>query len=153
LLLWIGACLPHTIGANFQSRYLYFPGIFAALVLTDFFGALRTRLSARKAAWLFVSLIIAGYLITDLYSFQKSLSYYMEATQIYDAGIKKIRSTLPEIPAGTRLVLIDFPDSIKRPRTGHHEVSEENIAYWFIVTVSSVTCLCFIRPLIFQSPC
>ena len=36
LLLWIGACLPHTIGANFQSRYLYFPGIFAALVLADF---------------------------------------------------------------------------------------------------------------------
>jgi hypothetical protein len=121
LLLWIGACLPHTIGANFQSRYLYFPGIFAALVLTDFFGALRTRLSARKPAWLFVSLIIAGYLITDLYSFQKSLSYYMEATQIYDAGIKKIRSALPEIPAGTRLVLIDFPDSIKRPRTSHHD--------------------------------
>jgi hypothetical protein len=48
LLLWIGACLPHTIGANFQSRYLYFPGIFAALVLTDFFGALRERLSARS---------------------------------------------------------------------------------------------------------
>ena len=120
LLLWIGACLPHTIGANFQSRYLYFPGIFAALVLTDFFGALRTRLSAHRAA-LLISLIIAGYLITDVHAFQKSLSYYMEATRIYDAGIKKIRSTLLEIPTGTRLVLIDFPDSIKRPRTIHHD--------------------------------
>jgi len=119
LLLWIGACLPHTIGANFQSRYLYLPGVFAALVLTDFFGALRARLSARQAAWL-ISLIMAGYLITDVHAFRISLSYYMEATRIYDAGIKKIRSTLPEIPAGTRLVLIDFPDSIKRPRTIHH---------------------------------
>jgi hypothetical protein len=119
LLLWIGACLPHTIGANFQSRYLYFPGIFAALVLTDLLGVLRTRLQ-RKSAWLFISLIIAGYLITDLHAFRQSLSYYMEATRIYDAGIDKIRSNLSEIPAGTRLVLIDFPDSIKRPRTGHH---------------------------------
>ncbi len=120
LLLWIGACLPHTIGANFQSRYLYFPGIFAALVLADLLGALRTRFSPGKSAWLFISLIIAGYLITDLHAFHKSLSYYMEATRIYDAGIKKIKSTLPEIPAGTRLVLVDFPDSIKRPRTIHH---------------------------------
>jgi len=119
LLLWIGACLPHIIGANFQSRYLYFPGIFAALVLTDFFGALYARLSARQAAWL-ISLIIAVYLITDIHAFQKSLSYYMEATRIYDAGIKQIRSTLPEIAAGTRLVLVDFPDSINRPRSSHH---------------------------------
>jgi len=121
LLLWIGACLPHTIGANFQSRYLYFPGIFAALVLADLLGALRTRLYARKSAWLFISLVIAGYLTTDLHAFHQSLSYYMDATRIYDAGIKKIRSSFPEIPAGTRLVLIDFPDSIKRPRNSHHD--------------------------------
>jgi hypothetical protein len=120
LLLWIGACLPHTIGANFQSRYLYFPGIFAALVLADFLGTLRMRLYARKSAWLFISLFIAGYLITDLHAFHQSLGYYMDATRIYDAGIQKIRSVLPEIPAGTRLVLIDFPDSIKRPRTILH---------------------------------
>lgn len=121
LLLWIGACLPHTIGANFQSRYLYFPGIFAALVLADLLGTLKARLPAPKAAWLFISLIIAGYLITDIHAFQKSFSYYMEATRIYDAGIQKIRSDLPDIPAGTRLVLIDFPDSIKRPRSSHRD--------------------------------
>ena len=26
LLLWVAACLPHTIGSHFHSRYLYFPG-------------------------------------------------------------------------------------------------------------------------------
>jgi hypothetical protein len=121
LLLGLGACLPHTLGANFQSRYLYFPGIFAALILADFFGALRTRLQARKSAWVFISIVIAGYLITDLHAFQQSLSYYVDATRIYDAGIKTISSNLPEVSAGTRLVLIDFPDSIKRPRTSHHD--------------------------------
>jgi hypothetical protein len=121
LLLWLGACLPHTIGANFQSRYLYFPGIFAALVLSDFFGAVRSRLPAHKYAWVLILSVITGYLITDLHAFQQSLSYYMDATRIYDAGIKTIRSTLPEVSASTRLVLIDFPDSIKRPRTDHHD--------------------------------
>jgi hypothetical protein len=120
LLLWIGACLPHTVGANFQSRYLYFPGIFAALVLVDFLGALKTRFYTRKSAWLFISFVIAGYLITDLHAFHQSLSYYMDATRIYDAGIKKITTELPQIPPGARLVLIDFPDSIKRPRITQH---------------------------------
>jgi hypothetical protein len=119
LLLWVGACLPHTIGANIQSRYFYFPGVFAALVLGDLLGTLRLRLHAWKSAWLFVSLVIIGYLSTDYYAFHQPLSYYMEATHIYDAGIQKIKSKLPEVPAGTRLVLIDFPGSIKRSRTSH----------------------------------
>ncbi|MHB9073364.1 MAG: hypothetical protein ACYC6G_07555 [Desulfobaccales bacterium] len=124
LLLWAGACLPHTIGANFQSRYLYFPGIFAALVLADILGTLRLRLYARKFVWLFISLVIVGYLATDLYAFRRSIKYYMEATRIYDAGIQKIRSNLPEKPDGLRLVLVDFPDGISRPRTtrqGHQD--------------------------------
>jgi len=116
LLLWVGACLPHTIGANFQSRYLYFPGVFAALVLGDLTGTLRLRFFARKSGWLFISLIIGGYIATDCYALRRSLSYYLEATRIYDAGIQTIKSKLPKVPDGTRLVLIDFPDSIRRPR-------------------------------------
>jgi hypothetical protein len=124
LLLWVGACLPHTIGANFQSRYLYFPGVFAALVLGDLLGTLRLRFYARKSAWLFISLVIIGYLATDLYAFHRSIKYYMEATRIYEAGIQRIRENLPERPDGTHLVLVDFPDSISRPRTtrqGHED--------------------------------
>ena len=94
LLLWVGACLPHTIGANLQSRYFYFPGIFAALVLGDLLGTLRLRLYAWKAVWLLILLVIIGYLSTDLHAFHKSLSYYMEATRIYDAGIQKINKYL-----------------------------------------------------------
>lgn len=124
LLMWLTACLPHTIGANFQSRYLYFPGIFAALVLADLLGTLRLRLSAQKLVWPVISLVILGYLATDLYAFRQSITYYMEATRIYDAGIQKIRSDLPEKPDSIRLVLVDFPDSISRPRVtrqGHHD--------------------------------
>jgi hypothetical protein len=124
LLMWLGACLPHTIGANFQSRYLYFPGIFAALVWADLLGTLRLRLHAQKLVWLFVSLVIIGYLATDLYAFRQSTKYYMEATRIYEAGIQRIKSNLPEKPDGVRLVLVDFPDSISRPRTtrqGHED--------------------------------
>lgn len=117
LLLWVAACLPHTIGANFQPRYLYFPGIFAALVLADLLGTLRLHLHARKVSWLFISLIILGYLSTDLYGFRQYLGYYLEATRIYDAGIKTIKDKLPEMSADTHLVLIDFPGSIKRPRS------------------------------------
>ena len=117
LLLWVGACLPHTIGASFQSRYLYFPGVFAPLVLADLLGTLKLRLHARKSVWLFISLVIIGYLATDLYALHQSVNYYMEATRIYDAGIQKIRENLPERPTGARLVLIDFPDNISRPRT------------------------------------
>jgi hypothetical protein len=119
LLLWFGACLPHTIGAHFHSRYLYFPGVFAALVLVDLMGSLRLRLYARNCAWLVISVAVIGYLSLDLYAFHQSLSYYMEASRIYDAGIQKIRTYLPEMPGGTRLVLIDFPDCIRRPRHMH----------------------------------
>ena len=119
LLLWVGACLPHTIGANFESRYLYFPGVFAALVLGDLLGTLRLRLQGRKSAWLCISLVIIGYSCADFYAFHRALNYYLEATRIYDAGIQKIKSSLPEMPAGTRLVLVDFPDYINRPRTIH----------------------------------
>jgi hypothetical protein len=41
------------------------------------------------------------------------------ASRIYDTGIKKIKTYLPEIPAGTRLVLVDFPDCIYRPYNVH----------------------------------
>lgn len=124
LLLWVVACLPHTIGANLQSRYFYFPGVFAALVLGDLLGTLRQRLYAWKSVWLFVLLVIIGYLSTDLHAFHQSLSYYMEATRIYDAGIQKMDQSLAGMPPGTRLVLIDFPDYINRPRTigrGHQD--------------------------------
>ena len=41
------------------------------------------------------------------------------ASQIYDAGIKKITTYLPEMPTGTRLILVDFPDCIYRPYNVH----------------------------------
>jgi len=118
LLLWLGACLPHTIGAHFHSRYLYFPGVFAALLVVDLLGSVRLRLYARNCAWLAVTLIILGYLAFDFCAFRQSLGYYLEASRIYNAGIEKIRGALPETPAGARLVLIDFPDSIIRPLRG-----------------------------------
>ena len=119
LLLWVAACLPHTIGSHFHSRYLYFPGIFAALVLADLLGSLRLRVYARNFTWLLISLTLIGFLTFDFYAFHKTLSSYLVATQIYDAGIKKIRAYLPEMPTGTRLVLVDFPDSINLPYNVH----------------------------------
>jgi hypothetical protein len=119
LLLWGAACLPHTIGSHFHSRYLYFPGVFAALVLADLLGSLRLRFYARNSAWLLISLTLIGYLAFDFYAFRQTLSSYLMASRIYDAGIKKITTYLPEIPTGTRLVLVDFPDCIYRPYTVH----------------------------------
>ncbi|MBU4233524.1 MAG: hypothetical protein KKD99_05275 [Proteobacteria bacterium] len=119
LLLWVAACLPHTIGSHFHSRYLYFPGIFAALVLADLMGSFRLRVYARNFTWLLISLTLIGYLAFDFYVFRQTLSSYLMATQIYDAGIKKIRTYLPEMPTGTRLVLVDFPDCIYLPYTVH----------------------------------
>jgi len=119
LLLWLGACLPHTIGANFESRYLYFPGVMAALVLADLLGTLRLRFSGRRAAWVLICLVMAGYLSLDLYAFQGYIGSYLEATRLYDAGIQKIESYLPKLAPGTHVVLIDFPDSIMRPRQSH----------------------------------
>ena len=119
LLLWVAACLPHTIGSHFHSRYLYFPGVFAALVLADLLGSLRLRVYARNVTWLLISLILIGYLAFDFYAFRQTLSSYLMASQIYDAGIKKIRTYLPEMPTGTRLVLVDFPDCIYRPYNVH----------------------------------
>jgi hypothetical protein len=120
LLLWMAACLPHVIAANFQSRYLYFPGVFSALVLVDLLGSFRLSVFGRSCTWLVISLIITGYVSVDIYSFQNSLSYYLDATKIYNAGISKIETYLPHMPSGTRLVLIDFPDSIFRPRNFYH---------------------------------
>ena len=119
LLLWAAACLPHTIGANIQSRYLYFPGIFATLVLVDLMGLFRLRVYARNFTWLLISLTLIGYLAFDFYVFRQTLSSYLMASQIYDAGIKKIRTYLPEMPTGTRLVLVDFPDCINLPYEAH----------------------------------
>jgi len=119
LLLWAAACLPHTIGSHFHSRYLYFPGLFAALVLADLLGSLRLRVYARNFTWLPISLIIIGYLSFDFYAFRQTLNSYLMASQIYDAGIKKIRTYLPELPNDTRLVLVDFPDCIYLPFTVH----------------------------------
>ena len=119
LLLWVAACLPHTIGSHFHSRYLYFPGVFAALVLADLLGSFRLRVYARNFTWLLISLILIGYLAFDFYAFRQTLSSYLMATQIYDAGIKKIRTYLPEMPTGTRLVLVDFPDCIYLPYNVH----------------------------------
>jgi hypothetical protein len=117
LLLWVAACLPHTVGSHFHSRYLYFPGVFAALVLAEVLGSLRLRLYARNITWLLISMIIVAYLAFDFYAFRQTLSSYLLASQIYEAGIQKIKTFLPEIPSGTRLVLVDFPDSIYRPYT------------------------------------
>jgi len=119
LLLWVAACLPHTIGSHFHSRYLYFPGIFAALVLADLMGSLRLRVHARNITWLLISLTIIGYLAFDFYAFRQTLSSYLMASQIYDAGIKKITTYLPELPKDTRLVLVDFPDCIYLPYNVH----------------------------------
>jgi len=124
LLLWLGACLPHTLGANFESRYLYFSGVMAALVLVDLLGTLRPRLPGRRAAGVFICLVMAGYLSLDLYAFQLYIGSFLQATRIYDAGIQKIESYLPKLAPGTHVVLIDFPDSIMRPRRarlGHHD--------------------------------
>jgi hypothetical protein len=117
LLLWVAACLPHTLGSHFISRYLYFPGIFAALVLADVLGSLRLRVYARNFTWVLISLIVIGFFAFDFYALRQTLSSYLMATQIYDAGINKIRTYLPEMPTGTRLVLVDFPDCIYRPYT------------------------------------
>ncbi|MDP1760929.1 MAG: hypothetical protein Q8L43_01770, partial [Deltaproteobacteria bacterium] len=119
LLLWGAACLPHTIGSHFHSRYLYFPDVFAALVLADLLGSLRLRVYARNCTWMLISLTIMGYLAFDFYSFRQTLSSYLMATQIYDAGIQKIMTYLPEMSTGTRLVLVDFPDCIYRPYNAH----------------------------------
>ena len=119
LLLWVAACLPHTIGSHFHSRYLYFPDVFAALVLADLLGSFRLRVYARNFTWLLISLTIIGYLAFDFYVFRQTLSSYLMASQIYDAGIQKIRTYLPEMPTGTRLVLVDFPDCIYRPYNVH----------------------------------
>ncbi len=119
LLLWVGASLPHTIGSHFHSRYLYFPGVFAALVLADLMGSFRLRLSGRNYTRVVISLAIIGFLSWDFYFFRQSLSHYIEASHIYDAGIQKIKTYLPAMPPGTRLILIDFPDDIYRPRNIH----------------------------------
>jgi len=119
LLLWVAACLPHTIGANFSSRYLYFPGVFAALVLADLMGSLRLWVYARNFTWLLISLTVIGYLSLDFYAFRQTSSSYLMASQIYDAGIKKLGSYLAEMPKGTRLVLVDFPDFINLPYNVH----------------------------------
>ena len=119
LLLWVAACLPHTIGSHFHSRYLYFPGVFAALVLADLLGSLRLRVYSRNFTWLLISLIIIGFLAFDFSAFRQTLNSYLLASQIYDAGIKKIRTYLPELPNDTRLVLVDFPDCIYRPYNVH----------------------------------
>jgi hypothetical protein len=119
LLLWVAACLPHTIGAHFHSRYLYFPGVFAALVLGDLMGSFRLRVYARNVTGLLISLTIIGYLALDFYAFRQTLASYLMASQIYDAGIKKITTYLPELPIDTRLVLVDFPDCIYLPYNVH----------------------------------
>jgi hypothetical protein len=119
LLLWAAACLPHTIGSHFHSRYLYFPGVFAALVLADLLGSLRLRFHARNLTWLLISLTLIGYLAFDFYAFRQTASSYLMASQIYDAGIKTITTYLPDLPTGTRLALVDFPDCIYRPYNVH----------------------------------
>ena len=115
----MAAWLPYTIGSHFHSRYLYFPGIFAALVLADLLGSLRLRVYACNFTWLLISLIIIGFLAFDFSAFRQTLNSYLLASQIYDAGIKKIRTYLPELPNDTRLILVDFPDCIYRPYNVH----------------------------------
>jgi hypothetical protein len=119
LLLWLAACLPHTVGSHFHSRYLYFPGVFTALVLADLLGSVRLRAHAGNFTRLLISLIVIGYLAFDFYAFRQTLRSYLTASQIYDAGIKKITTSLPEMPPGAWLVLVDFPDCIYRPYDGH----------------------------------
>jgi len=119
LLLWIGACLPHVWAANWQYRYFYFPGVFAALVLADLLGVLYRRWAGR-AGILLVSLMLLGYLYLDVQAFRLSLASFSEASQIYEAGIRGIRERLPQLPTNARLVLIDFPDYIySRQEQGH----------------------------------
>lgn len=116
LLLWGVACLPHTIGAHYNSRYLYFPAVFCALVLADVLGSFKLRLYARDCTWLLVLVVTSGYFYLDFFAFHQTLNSYLDASRIYDAGIRKIKSHIPEMPSGSRLVLIDFPGYIYRPR-------------------------------------
>ncbi len=116
LLLWGGACLPQTIGGNYDSRYLYFPAVFCALVLADLLGSFKLRLYARDCTWLLVLVVLSGFFYLDFYAFHQTLNSYLEASRIYDAGIRKITTQIPEMPPGSHLVLVDFPDYIYRPR-------------------------------------
>lgn len=111
LLFWAGASLPHVLGAAWQYRYFYFPGVFSALVVAELLGFLR-RLSAGKTGILLVSLVVLAYLHLDIKAFQLSLASFSEACSIYDAGIHQIRKRLPELPHGAQLILIDFPNFI-----------------------------------------
>jgi hypothetical protein len=79
-------------------------------------GSFRLRRWAHWGSGVAVALAVTGFLVWDGYFFRKSLSHYMEASSIYDAGIEKIKTHLPDIPPGSRLILIDFPDKILRPR-------------------------------------
>jgi hypothetical protein len=116
MLLWGGACLPHTIGAHYNSRYLYFPAVFCALVLADVLSSFKLRLYARNCTWLLVVVVIGGYFYLDFLALHRTLNSYLDASRIYDAGIQKIKTHIPEIRFGSRLVLIDFPGYIYRPR-------------------------------------
>lgn len=116
LLLWGGACLPHTIGAHYNSRYLYFPAVFCALVLADVLGSFKFRLCGRNCTWLLVLVVISGYFYQDFSAFHQTLNSYLDASRIYDAGIRKIKTHIPEMSFGSRLILIDFPGYIYRPR-------------------------------------
>jgi hypothetical protein len=125
LLLWVGACFPHVLGANWQYRYFYFPGVFAALVVVELLGILRSRY-AGKAGYLLISLVVLSYLYLDLKAFQLSLASFSEACHIYDAGIRQIKERLPQLPPNSRLIMIDFPDFIFSrqdqgpPKPGHY---------------------------------
>ena len=116
LLLWGGACLPHALGAHYHSRYLYFPAVFTALVVADLLGSFRLSVCARDCTWLVILMVISGYLYLDFSMFHRTLDYYLEGSRLYAAGIHKIETAIPAMPPGARLVLIDFPAYIYRPR-------------------------------------
>jgi hypothetical protein len=108
-LMWLGACLPHVLAANLQFRYLYLPGVFAALVVVDLWGSLSLRWLRTRGAYLLITLVLTGYFCMDLRGFQIAFGSYREASQIYDAGIKHLQKECPTLAPGSHLVLIDFP--------------------------------------------
>lgn len=108
VLLWVLACLPHTLMANLQFRYLYLPGVFAALIIVMLLGIFRHRI-ANGQGYLRVGLVVLVILVMDLRGLHLAMNSFQESSRIYAAGIQKIKEKVPVMAPGTHVLLIDFP--------------------------------------------
>ncbi|MFZ5451696.1 MAG: hypothetical protein ACOZF2_07470 [Thermodesulfobacteriota bacterium] len=124
VLLWILACLPHTLLANLQFRYFFLPGVFAALIIVTLLELLRGRIANGKG-YLRVGLVALVILAFDLRGLYLARKSFQESSRIYDAGIREIKEKVPVMSPGTHLLLVDFPMFIHSqqnpgpPRPGH----------------------------------